>query len=269
MTESTPRQTAPEAPPHGRVSTIVRLLLAMTGIAALTIPYFCVCVLLLPWRALRLRIGNAVGATAGRWVHGIVGLSHEVSGPDLASLAPALFVMNHTGTLDLFLAMQLCPAPGSGTMKREFLRIPFLGLGYFLSGHLLVDRGNRARAIKAMDSVGELVRDKGISIWILPEGTRSRDGRLQPFKKGFAYLALATRLPVVPVVVHDGHQFWPRGLTVRPGRVAIDVLDPIPTTDWTRESLDEHIAELEDAFARTLAEHQRPASASDSTPSAR
>jgi 1-acyl-sn-glycerol-3-phosphate acyltransferase len=169
-----------------------------------------------------------------------------------------MFIQNHTGTLDLFLAMQLCPAPGSGTLKKEFLRIPFIGLGYRLSGHLLIDRQDRDRSISAMNAISELVRSEGISIWILPEGTRSRDGRLQPFKKGFAHLALQTRLPIVPVVVHDGHRFWPRGLTVRPGCVRVEVLPPIPTGEWTLEKLPEHISALEQVFATALAEHQKP-----------
>jgi len=253
------RATAPSRSAHGAVSVVIRLGLGMAGLAVLMIPYFLACVVLLPWRMLRLRLGNVVGSAAGRWVHAVVGLSHEVVGPPLKTLAPAIFVQNHTGTLDLFLAMQLCPAPGSGALKKEFLRIPLIGLGYSLSGHLLIDRGNKERAIRSMAAISELVRTEKISVWILPEGTRSRDGRLQPFKKGFAHLALATRLPIVPVVVHDGHLFWPRGFTVRPGRVCVDVLPAIPTNDWTLDKLPAHIAEVEGVFAAALAEHQQPA----------
>lgn len=250
--------TAPETAPHGPVSVVLRLLFGMAGLAVLMVSYFLACLLLLPWRIHRLRLGNAVGAAAGRWIDTVAGLSHEVSGPAPESLAPAIFIQNHSGTLDLFLAMQLCPAPGSGTLKKEFLRIPFIGLGYRLSGHLLIDRSDRERSINAMNAIGELVRSNGISIWILPEGTRSRDGRLQPFKKGFAHLALQTRLPVVPVVVHDGNKFWPRGLTVRPGCVQVEVLPPVPTDDWTLDNLPEQISALEDIYSAALADHQKP-----------
>ena len=139
---------------------------------------------------------------------------------------------------------------------REILRIPFIGIGYILSGHLLIDRENRNSAIKSMDAIARLVESHRISIWILPEGTRSRQGQLKPFKKGFAHLALATRLPIVPVVVHQGHRFWSGGLTVRRGRICIDILPPIRTDDWTEERLAEHIAEVEQAFRTSLAQDQ-------------
>lgn len=250
--------TSPSTSPHRGFSVMVRFVLAMAGLAALTVPYFLACVVLLPSRILRLRLGNAVGSAAGRWVNAVAGLSYEVIGPSPDSLAPALFLQNHTGTLDLFLAMQLCPSPGSGTVKKELLRVPFIGLGYSLSGHLVLDRQDQGRSIHRMDAIAELVKSSGISIWILPEGTRSRDGRLQPFKKGFAHLALTTRLPIVPIVVHDGHRFWPSGLKVRPGCVRVEVLPPIPTTGWTHDCLSEKVAELESKFASALAEHQRP-----------
>jgi 1-acyl-sn-glycerol-3-phosphate acyltransferase len=234
------------------------MALAVPGMALIMISYFLACLLLLPWRMRRLRLGNRAGAALGRWIHATAGLSHELRGPSPESLAPAIFVQNHTGTLDLFLAMQICPAPGSGTLKKEFLKIPFIGLGYSLSGHLLIDRTDRERAIRSMAEIVELVKNEGVSVWILPEGTRSRSGRLAPFKKGFAHMALETRLPIVPIVVHQGHRFWPRGLNVRPGRVCVEVLPPISTRDWTSEAMAEQIAEVENAFIEALAPDQRP-----------
>jgi 1-acyl-sn-glycerol-3-phosphate acyltransferase len=231
------------------------------GLALLTIPYFLLCILLLPWRMQRVRLGNVVGAAIGRWVFAVVGLSYELRGSSLDTLAPALYVQNHTGTLDLFLAMQLCPRPCSGTLKKEFLRVPFIGLGYLLSGHLLIDRENRDHAIRSMNAISALVQSEQLSIWMLPEGTRSPTGRLLAFKKGFARMALETRLPIVPIVVHNGHQFWSRGLTVRPGHICVEVLPTISTTDWVQENIEQHIAEVETAINGALAVHQQSQSA--------
>lgn len=248
----------PQAPAYGTLSMMLRIGLGMLGVAVITVPYILACILLLPWRMLRVRLGNVAGAAVGRWVYFVTGLTHEVTGPATDDLAPALFIQNHAGSLDLFLAMQVCPWPCSGTMKREILRVPFIGLAYSLSGHLLLDRSDRKRSIRSMNAITELVRKHELSVWILPEGTRSPDGRLQTFKKGFGHIALGTRLPIVPIVVHDGHRYWQRGLKVRPGCLRVDVLPPIPTEDWTLETLLEHIKALEEVFAAALGEHQRP-----------
>jgi lysophosphatidate acyltransferase len=249
--------TAPDRPAHGTISLGIRLVLAMVGLALLTIPYFFLCLVLLPWRMQRVRLGNVVGAAVGRWVFAVVGLSFELRGPSLDTLAPAMYVQNHTGTLDLFLAMQVCPIPCSGTLKKELLRVPFIGLGYLLSGHLLIDRKNRDNAIRSMNAISALVQTKRLSTWMLPEGTRSLNGKLLPFKKGFAHLALETGLPIVPIAVHEGHQFWPRGLTVRPGHICAEVLPTISTTHWTLENIEQHIAEVEAVINGALAEHQQ------------
>ena len=75
----------------------------------------------------------------------------------------------------------------------------FFGQIYWLSGHLLIDRSNRESAIASIKEVTQIVHKNLLSLWIWPEGTRARDGRLTPFKKGFVHLALDTKLPIVPI----------------------------------------------------------------------
>ena len=91
-----------------------------------------------------------------------------------------------------------------------------------------------------------------------PEGTRSENGRLQPMKKGFVHLALATRLPIVPIVFHGAHRRW-AGKTWRvfPGRLRIEVLPPIDTTDWSAEHVDEHAQQLWQVYQDALDPDQR------------
>jgi len=250
--------TPPNARPHSGLGLAVRFVVAVAGLSIILGLAIAVFVLLLPFRVLRLRAGNIAGRFAGRWFCWVAGITLDVSGDVPDASAPAIFVHNHAVNLDLWLATRLCPAPGSGTVKKELLRVPLIGWAYWLSGHLMLDRGDTARSIRAMDRMTGLLRSHGISLWILPEGTRSRDGRLRPFKKGFAHLALQSGLPIVPVVVHDAHLLWNRGLTVRPGRVMVDVLAPVPTTHWCREDIDRHIAEIEFIFIEHLEPHQHP-----------
>ncbi len=143
--------------------------------------------------------------------------------------------------------------------KKELVRVPFFGQAYWLAGHLLIDRGNRTSAIAGMNKTAALVENNGLSIWMWPEGTRSRDGRLGIFKKGFAHLALATKLPIRPIIVHDAHMYWPaRSFQMRPGPLRVELLDDIDTNDWTLENLDAQIASVRQVFLDGLDPGQRP-----------
>ena len=104
-----------------------------------------------------------------------------------------------------------------------------------------------------MDKLTKFVNDKDLSIWIWPEGTRSMDGKLISFKKGFVHLALATKLPVVPVILHGAHERWPaKTMQFYPGEVKVEVLDSIETGDWNKETIDEHIETVRNVMANAL-----------------
>ena len=133
------------------------------------------------------------------------------------------------------------------------MKIPFFGLAYWLAGHLLIDRGNNAKAVASMKKLSDFVKAKGLSIWIWPEGTRSLDGKLIPFKKGFVHLALATGLPVVPVMVHGAHKIWPaKTMQFYPGEVKVEVLDPIDTKDWNKHNIEAHVKQVESVMSEAL-----------------
>ena len=109
-----------------------------------------------------------------------------------------------------------------------------------------------------MNEVGQFVRENGLGIWMWPEGSRSRNGELKPFKKGFVHMAIATGLPVVPVVSHDADRMWPGGtFLVRPGRLKMEVLPPIDTSSWKVETAADHAAEVREVIRRTLSPRQQ------------
>ena len=232
--------------PHSPLSFVLRTIGAFSIIGLISFVYILLCVLLIPFRAMRIRAGNVYGKMVGRtvlWMGGVRPVVHFREGKRDPN--PAIYVCNHTSTLDMWVGMWLCPMGGCGVAKKEIVLIPFFGQAYWLSGHLLLDRGNRDKAIASLKKANEVVKAHKLSVWMWPEGTRSRDGRLKAMKKGFAYFAVATGLPIIPVVIHDADLLWPgRSFQLTPGDLQIEVLPPHDTGHWTADRIPEQIEEV-------------------------
>jgi 1-acyl-sn-glycerol-3-phosphate acyltransferase len=242
------------------LSSGARFVLGFTLVAVASTLTFAIALLLLPSRVLRIKLCNYYGKIIGYSITRIAGVTPVFQNRErIDESHPAIYVANHTSTLDAFLSIWLCPVGGCGVMKKEVTRIPFFGQLYLLSGHLRLDRANKGQAIAALDGIAKIQKKHKLSIWIMPEGTRSKDGRLRPFKLGFVHLAIATGLPVVPVVLHGVHKNWVKGTWfVQPTTVDIEVLEPIKTTNWRVETAREHAAEVLEKFADKLRDDQKP-----------
>ena len=146
-----------------------------------------------------------------------------------------MFVSNHQSTYDIPVLFASLPFQLRIIAKESLGRFPFLGWHLRRSGHLLVDRRRPDRAgilrrWKAL--VGE-----GLSLIVFPEGTRSADGRVGPFKAGSFLLAIEAGLPIVPVTVSGSRAVMTKGqLTTRPGRVRLVVHEPIRTEGASPEA---------------------------------
>jgi len=117
--------------------------------------------------------------------------------------------------------------------KEEVFKIPFFGLYFRLSGDIPVNRGDRESGGAAIEKARWYV-DRGMPVMIFPEGTRSRDGRMGPFKPGAFRLAIEAQVPVVPVAVTGSAYGMPKGSPwIRPTLVLVRVLEPIDTRGMT------------------------------------
>lgn len=251
--------SAPDTPVSA-ASSLLRHLAAFAVFSTASVVLMLVALPLLPWRGLRIRAGNVVGKLCGPIVLWIAGIRVQVEHRErLDGQAPAIYVPNHSSEADPWVSIWLCPIGGCGVAKRQIARIPFFGQAYWLVGHLLIDRDDRSSAVASMAALGELVRRLRLSVWMWPEGTQSKDGRLLPFKPGFVHLAIATGLPVVPVVFHDAHLRWPaRSRTLIPGTLRVEVLEAIDTRGWRAEDARAHAEQVRQVVAARLAPHQRP-----------
>lgn len=222
-----------------------------------------VCALLIPFRTLRIKACNVFGKVTGPMVMKLSGCPLSITGWEhLDADRPAIYVSNHTSIVDIFLAIWLSPMGTVGVAKKQVVWYPFFGQLYLLSGHLRIDRGNSPSARASLAALGQFVRDNRLSIYIWPEGTRSRSGHLLPFKKGIVHLALQTGLPIVPVVVEGAHEAWVKhSLQIAPVPIRVTVLPAIDTRGWREDTADAHVDQVWQAFRATLPDAQQPLAA--------
>lgn len=161
---------------------------------------------------------------------------------------------NHTSLIDAMLIPTMYPTGGVAAIKREVLLMPFVGLAVWAMGFLLIDRGRTAKARCVLDRAAKRMAKEQLTVFIAPEGTRSKTNELLPFKKGAFHLAVATGAPIVPIVILGANEVYPMNrLVAQPGTVHIRVLPPIETTGVTAETMEEFARDLRARYVRELA----------------
>jgi 1-acyl-sn-glycerol-3-phosphate acyltransferase len=164
-----------------------------------------------------------------------------------------ILMFNHVSVLDLVVYSSIWPDGGTVVYKQEFHRIPILGKVMRAAGFIPIDRSDREAGRASLDEAGHRIREGGATVVIAPEGTRSRHGRLLPFKKGPFHLALDTRAPVVAAVMTGStDRLRPGSWVVRPGEVRVRYHAPLPTLEWDAETLEQHLAEVRALFLEDL-----------------
>ena len=243
-----------------RLKSAARVLAGLTTTGVLVGAMTPVLVMLLPSRVARIRVTNAFGGIVGRAVMWCAGVRVKVEGTEhLRADRPAIYAFNHTSILDAFTTVWLPPGGTVGVAKKEVFYYPFYGQAWWLAGHVFLDRGQTAKAKRSLSRTASFIRKKGLHLCILPEGTRSTTGRLLPFKKGIVHVALATKLPIVPVVTIGLQNAWQKStLMLRGADARIVLLPPIATDGWSADRSDEHLEEIRAAFLRTLPADQLP-----------
>lgn len=141
---------------------------------------------------------------------------------------PYIVVANHQSWFDVFAITGCLPVHFRFVGKEELTGIPIFGRAWTGCGHISLARDDRARAIEALHSAGEEVRERKLAVILFPEGTRSAHGMLQEFKKGAFVLAIQTGVPVLPVGISGSRRIMPKGsFRIRPGTITIRVGEPI------------------------------------------
>lgn len=194
----------------------------------------------------------------------ITGIDVEIEGlENLDKNTPAVIVQNHQSSMDLLPLGAVFPKNCGILAKSELKYYPFLGQFMQLGQSIFVNRGNHSDAVKAMAQAAEDMRRKKMSVWLFPEGTRSRlaTADLLPFKKGAFHLAVQAKVPIVPIVVANYMNLYNSKLThFSPGFIRVRILPPIHTKDRTSapEDIEALLTETRDLMLEALRQISPP-----------
>ena len=142
---------------------------------------------------------------------------------------PAVFVSNHVSNIEPAALFMVLPRIAI-VLKQELGRIPLLGYVMKLGGFIYVDRKDRNSRRQALEASVAALKGGDRSLLVFPEGTRSPDGELLPFRPGPFTIAIEARAPIVPITVHGARELMPKGLAhMKPGEVVLVFHEPIPT----------------------------------------
>tara|TARA_B100000886_G_C20282856_1_gene432017 strand:- start:60 stop:773 length:714 start_codon:yes stop_codon:yes gene_type:complete len=150
---------------------------------------------------------------------------------------PCVFIMNHQSNYDIVLGGIIKVKRTVSLGKKEILWFPIFGLFYWLSGNILIKREKKRKALAAMKKVNRIIKEKNISILIMPEGTRSKGKGLGSFKKGAFRTAVGAEVPIVPICVSS----WSKSINLNKwnsGLLYINVLEPIKTNNMTSKDVE-------------------------------
>lgn len=237
---------------------MIPFLRMVLAIAFLTVMIPLGAIITFPWTLITRKIGFLywAGMTITRAVVRITGTRFQVRG--LEHIDPSgtyVFMSNHVSNLDPVILMPLIPRRTSVLVKKEVWRIPILGYAFDLASLVPVDRSQRTAAIQSIRRAGEVMR-QGINMMVYPEGTRSTDGRLLPFKKGSFHLVAETGFPIAPVTMVGTSEMMPKGKLTSKGGTATVVFHP-PIDPKNFSSLDELTAATADAIRSALPAERR------------
>ncbi|MBM3466009.1 MAG: 1-acyl-sn-glycerol-3-phosphate acyltransferase [Armatimonadetes bacterium] len=175
---------------------------------------------------------------------------------------PCVYVANHQSDIDLFVYGQLYPTRTIITGKKEVLLVPFFGIMFYAMGNILIDRKRRDRAVASLQKAAQIIREKSVSIWVFPEGTRNPNRPMRPFKKGAFHLAVEAQVPIVPVAQSlQQYAVDPKRLRAPGGLIQVRILEPISTAGMTADDVDRLMEVTRTRMDEALAEADAAAAA--------
>ncbi|MFA0142076.1 1-acylglycerol-3-phosphate O-acyltransferase [Vibrio kanaloae] len=168
----------------------------------------------------------------------VFGMKLELRIPeDAYSRGQHVYVANHQNSWDLFTISSAVTPKVVTVGKKSLAWMPLFGQLYWLTGNILIDRANRSKAVGTIDQVVNSLKGSDVSVWMFPEGTRSRGRGLLPFKTGAFHAAIGAGLPIIPIVCSSTGDVklnrWNNGYVI------VEMLPPISTEGYSKSNVRE------------------------------
>jgi len=191
---------------------------------------------------------NKVHKIANLWARMLLWLTNtrvDVIGKENVLMEkPQIFMANHQSDFDILIVLAYIPGQFRWIAKKELFKIPVFGKAMRNAGYIEIDRQNHEKALKSLDEAAQKIRE-GKSVVTFPEGTRSRDGKIRPFKQGMFHLAIQAGVPIVPISIIGAHEIMPkRTLKLKPGRITMVIDRPVDVSGYTLETRSELIEKI-------------------------
>ncbi len=183
----------------------------------------------------------------------VFGITLELRVPENANeRGQHIYLGNHQNNWDLF-TISAALTPNAVTVgKKSLVWLPLFGQLYWLTGNILIDRANRTKAAGTIGQIAEQIKKNKVSVWMFPEGTRSRGRGLLPFKTGAFHAAIAAQVPIVPIICSSTDKVklnrWNNG------HVIVEMLPAIDTNDYSKENVRQLLKECRNQMKDKLAQ---------------
>lgn len=194
-------------------------------------------------------IVNYLGRFIGKTVLATAGIRMVIKQVGEPVDRPAIYLINHSSTLDLFVIIALGLPRVRYLAKYELQFNPFFYLLGRFTGQIFIVRQKTDKAVQKIQEAYKKIKRKRLSILVAPEGSRKHEGVIGPFKKGAFRMAMDLGYPIVPIYTAGADDLCERdSLITKPGTLTISIHSPIDTSDWTLENLPDHIKSVRDMY---------------------
>jgi 1-acyl-sn-glycerol-3-phosphate acyltransferase len=198
------------------------------------------------------RTGNLAFSISKLWAYTMLAVSFvrtEIKNKNkILKGTPYIIISNHQSHYDIITLVTTLGIQFRWIIKKEILKLPIFGYALYASRNIFIDRSNTARAIESINKGIDRL-PKGVSVMVFAEGTRSPDGQIHEFKKGGFVTAVRRKIPILPVTVNGSRRVMRKGsFTFKPGKIQIVIGDPINTSGYTTDTVQELIDKTRQAI---------------------